>query len=421
MSETVVGHRSARDCAAALRRPGTALAELRIQRYTVGRSSLHGSTFPTRQMLMTRLAQIAPAVLTAVAIAGCGLPTQTTNIAGGPAPVTVRLEPATPTVGQSAALMVTSPHADSIAFESENGLDRYWTTRDTLRVQLDPNFGDSLPTEYYAARFQGELLSRLMKPARITVCRAGNCESMYYEIPVGLPEANHRTVAVTAGYNTVFARRSLVGSHSTVLFREALSSGIWSAQAELSDHRWSGRVAGYAGRGERGASLDLSRMLKRGGDLSYGVAMHLDADRSEWLPEGEAPVVADRTAWRVGLGPSVMMRGVTATSQLGIYNDGVQTLQIVSTRVSLNGNLTEVRLPVSLSAEKTFAFGGGAIVSRRRDDLERLMASVHVVDAFALNFGMSSHRSAWPGAQPVDDFRASETLFTLGGQYTLSW
>jgi hypothetical protein len=34
---------------------------------------------------------------------------------------------------------------------------------------------------------------------------------------------------------------------------------------------------------------------------------------------------------------------------------------------------------------------------------------------------MSSHRSAWPGAQPVDDFRASETLFTLGGQYTLSW
>jgi hypothetical protein len=421
MSETVVGPRSAWDCAAALRRRWTALAELRIQRYTVGRSSLHGSAFPTHQMLMTRLSQIAPAVLAAVAIVGCGIPTQTTNIAAGPAPVTVRLEPATPSVGQSIDVMVTSPHADSIAFESENGLDRYWGTRDTLRIQLDPNFGDSIPTEYYATRFEGQLLSRLMKPARITVCRAGNCESMYYEIPVSLPEANHRTVAVTAGYNTVFARRSLMGSHSTVLFREVLSSGIWSAQAELSDRRWSGRVAGYAGRGERGASLDLSRMLKRGGDLSYGVAMHLDADRSEWLPEGETPIVADRTAWRAGIGPSVMMRGVTATSQLGIYNDGVQTLQIVSTRVSLNGNLTEVRLPVSLTAEKTFAFGGGAIVSRRRDALERLMASVHVVDAFALNFGMSSHRSAWPGAQPVDDFRASETLFTLGGQYTLSW
>lgn len=422
MSETVVGQRSARVCATGLGGAGGTLAELRIRRYTVGRSSLHGCTSRTRQTLMNRLTQIACAALAAVAIAGCGIPTQTTTIADGPAPVTVRLEPATPTVGQDADLMVTSPHADSIAVESENGLDRYWTTRDTLRIQLDPNsFGDSLPTERYATRFDGELLSRLMKPARITVCRAGACQAMYYEIPVSLPEANHRTVAVTAGYNTVFARRSLVGSHSTVLFREALSSGIWSAQAELSDRRWSGRIAGYAGRGERGASLDLSRVLKRAGELSYGVAMHLDADRSEWLPESQSPVVADRTAWRAGIGPSVMLRGVTASSQLGIYNDGVQTLQIVSTRVSLNGNLTEVRLPVSLSAEKTFAFGGGAIVSRRRDNLERLVASVHVVDALALNLGMSSHRSAWPGAQPVDDFRASETLFTLGGQYTLSW
>jgi hypothetical protein len=370
---------------------------------------------------MNWTSRIASAALAAVALAGCGVPTQTTRIVDGPAPVTVRLEPATPTDGQFASLMITSPRADSIVFESDNGLDRYWTTRDTLRVQLDPNFGDSLRTEHFAARWQGELLSRWMKPAQITVCRARDCQTIYYEIPVELPEANHRTVAVTAGYNTVFARRSLMGSHSTVLFKEALSSGIWSAQAELSDRHWSGRVEGYAGRGERGASLDLSRVLKQGNDLSYGVAMHVDADRSEWLPEGESPVVADRTAWRAGIGPSVMLRGVTATSQLGIYSDGLQTLQVVSTRVSLNGNLTEVRLPVSLTAEKTFAFGGGAIVSRRRDALERLMASVHVVDAFALNFGMSSHRSAWPGDQPSDDFRASETLFTLGGQYTLSW
>ena len=64
--------------------------------------------------------------------------------------MTVRLEPATPAAGQSAELTVTSPGADSIVFESENGLDRYWTTRDTLRVQLDPNFGDSVPTERYA-------------------------------------------------------------------------------------------------------------------------------------------------------------------------------------------------------------------------------------------------------------------------------
>ena len=42
----------------------------------------------------------------------------------------------------------------------------------------------------------------------------------------------------------------------------------------------------------------------------------------------------------------------------GIYSDGAQTLQVVSTRISLNGNLTEVRLPVSITAEKSFAFGG---------------------------------------------------------------
>ena len=412
---------SAQVCADLPRGVPGPLAGLRLSRYTVVRSSLHACLFPTSQTLMTRVSRIALAAAAASAIVGCGIPTDTTRIVDGPAPVTVRLEPATPTAGQVAELMVTSPQADSIVFESENGLDRYSTTRDTLRVQIDPAFGDSLPTERFAARWQGTLLSRLLKPARIKVCRQSGCQTIYHEIPVALPEANHRTVAVTAGYNTVFARRSLVGSHSAVLFREALSSGIWSAQAEMSDRRWSGRVEGYAGVRERGASLDLSRMLKRAGDLSYGVAMHVDADRSEWLPEGETPVVADRTAWRVGIGPSVMLRGVTATSQLGIYNDGAQTLQVVSTRVSLNGNLTEVRLPVSLSAEKTFAFGGGAIVSRRRDALERLVASVHLVDAFAINFGLSSHRSAWPGDQPIDDFRASETLFTLGGQYTLSW
>jgi hypothetical protein len=370
---------------------------------------------------MTRVFRIPCAAVAAVAIAGCGIPTTTTRIVDGPAPVTVQLEPAMPAAGQVAWLTITSPRVDSIVFESDNGLDRYSTTRDTLRVVLDPDFGDSLSTERFAPRWQGELLATLMKPARIKVCRQTGCQTIYHEIPVRLPEANHQTVAVTAGYNTVFARRALVGSHSTVLFREALSSGIWSAQAEWSASRWSGKFEGYAGWRERGGSLDLARVLKGDGDLRYGLAMHVDADRTEWLPQGQSPVLADRTTWHAGIGPSIMMRGVNASSQLGIYSDGVGMLQIVSTRVSLNGNLTEVRLPVSLSAEKTFAFGGSAIVSRRRDALERLVASVHLVDAFAVNFGLTSHRSAWPADQPVDDFRASETLFTLGGQYTLSW
>jgi hypothetical protein len=370
---------------------------------------------------MDSCSRIALAAVAAVALIGCGISTQTTTLADGLQPVTVRLEPAVPAAGQTAELTIESPAADSIAFESENGLDRYWSAGPVLHAELTSDFGDSLPVSRYADRWQGRLLSRYLKPARITVCRGGRCSEHYHEIPIGLSEANHRTVALTAGYNTVFARRSLVGSHSTVLFREALSSGIWSAQGEWADHGWSARLEGFAGQGERGASLDVSRVLKRNGELSYGVAFHLDADRSEWLPESESPVLANRTAWRAGIGPSLMLRGVTASSQLGIYSDGAQTLQVVSTRIRINGNFTEVRLPVSLTAEKTFAFGGGAIMSRRRDALERLVASVHLVDALALNLGVSTHRSAWPNDEPGSDFRANETLFTLGGQYSVTW
>jgi hypothetical protein len=367
---------------------------------------------------MVRASQIAITAAAALSFAACGMPAQSTRVVGGPEPVTVRMEPSAPNAGQSAELTIESPASDSIILESENGLDRYWSNHGPLKVRVSSDFGDSVPTSRFAARWQGQLLSQYLKPARIRVCRQGSCREIYHEIPFNLPEANHRTVAVTAGYSTVFARRSIMGSHRTVLFREALNSGIWSAQAEWTDQRWSGRIQGFAGQGERGASFDLSRVVKRAGELSYGVALHLDADRSDWPPEG---VLADRSTWQAGIGPSLMLRGVTATSQIGVYGDGEHVLQVVSTRVSLNGNLTEVRLPVSLTAEKAFAFGGGAIVSRRRDALERLVASVHVVDAFALNFGLSTHRSAWPNQEPSSDLRASETLFTLGGQYTLTW
>jgi hypothetical protein len=411
---------SAQCCADQAMSPAAPLAVLRSRRYTVGWKQL--DRFPSHDIAcMTTLRRIAATTVSAAMLAGCAVPSQTSRLSDGVEPVVVRLEPAVPSAGQTAQLTIESPHADSIVFESENGLDRYWSSHDQLRVRLSPDFGDSTATPRFATRWNGQLLSRLMKPARIQVCRQGRCREIYHEIPVELPEQNRRNVALTLAYNTVFARRSVVGSRSTVLFREALSSGIWSAQGEWVDRHWSGRVEGYAGRGERGASFDLSRTLKRAGELSYGVALHLDADRSDWLPEGQSPVLANRTTWRAGLGPSLMLRGVTATSQLGIYSDGAQTLQVFSTRVSLNGNLTEVRLPVSISAEKSFAFGGGAIVSRRRDALERLTASLHLVDDFALNLGVSTHQSAWPNDVPRDDLRANETLITLGGQYTLTW
>jgi hypothetical protein len=116
-----------------------------------------------------------------------------------------------------------------------------------------------------------------------------------------------------------------------------------------------------------------------------------------------------------------MVRGLTASSQLGIYTDGRETLQEVSTFISLNGGLTEVRNPVTVTLEKTFAFGGEPLIPRRRDQLERLTIGIDLVRNFALRVGMSTHRSTWPTQDLTADLRASEIFYTLGGQYTLSW
>ena len=175
------------------------------------------------------------------------------------------------------------------------------------------------------------------------------------------------------------------------------------------------------GADERGGSLDVSREIKRIGDgLSYGIAMHVGATYAEWLPTDRSAVLTRGTAYRASVGPSIMVRGLTASSQLGIYTDGRETLQEVSTFISLNGGLTEVRNPVTITLEKTFAFGGEPLIPRRSDQLERLTIGIDLVRNFALRLGMSTHQSAWPTAG-TSDLRASEIFYTLGGQYTLSW
>jgi hypothetical protein len=131
--------------------------------------------------------------------------------------------------------------------------------------------------------------------------------------------------------------------------------------------------------------------------------------------------LSDRSVYQASIGPSIMLRGITASSQFGIYASGREMLQIIGTRISANGRLTSVRIPVSLTAEKTLAFGGGPIVSRRRDALDRLAASVHLVDGFGVSLGVTSHRLAWPSDQPFGDLRASEVLITMGGRYALTW
>ena len=358
----------------------------------------------------------------ALGLAACGMPSSPAAPAPAPeaAPVAIEMLPGELHEGQPAMVVVRSPGADSILLESINGLDRYWVHGPELRALLTTDFGDAVPVERYAVVHAGRRLDLLRKPARIAACRRGRCIEVMHEIPVRLPERNGRSVALSAGYSSVFARRSILGARRTVLFREVLTSGVLTARGEWAAGPWNARAQGFAGRDEHGGSLDLARMLKRGDGLSYGIAVHADMTRSDWLEQAPGRG-SGRTAWRGGIGPAVMLKGVTASSLLGIYSDGLETLQISSTRISVNGNLTSVRHPVTITAEKTFAFGGGAIVSRRRDALERLTAGIRVVDDVAVSVGVSSHRIAWPQADPSDDLRASETVITLGGEYSLSW
>ena len=372
--------------------------------------------------LVSRLARaLVPAFAGGSAAIGCAVPTHSTRLDDGPEPVELRMDAEVLHSGQEAVVVVRSPSADSIALVSDNGVDRYWSGGPRLLARLSGDFGDPVPVRRYAERRGRVLLDRLKKPATISVCRRGHCREFHHEFVVRLQERNQRTVALSGGWNTIFARRTVTGRNQGPLFQEALSSGVFFVEGELAAPAWSGRVQGFYGEGGHGASLDLSRVVRQGGEVSYGIAMHLEARRNEWLPDGSRPALADRTAYGVSVGPSIMMRGVTASSQFGLLTNGRETLQVVGTRISANGRLTSVRIPVSVTAEKSFAFGGGPIVSRRRDALERLSASVHLVESFALNFGVSSHRIAWPGDRPSMDLRASEMLLTIGGRYTLTW
>ncbi len=357
----------------------------------------------------------------ALSLQGCGVPTSTVDLTPGPDPIEFTVTPNPMQSGGWADVRVVSASADSIAIESDNGLDRYWNTGPKLSVRIDSDFGDSVPQIQYAVREHGRLLDVLKKPVKIVVCRQNSCREYHRDLAVQLPERNERSVAITGGWSTEFTKRAVTSSSKAVLLKEALNHTVWNVQAELATGRLSARLGGFYGADERGGSLDVSREIKRIGDgLSYGIAMHVAATHAEWLPTNRSAVLTKGTAYRASIGPSIMVRGLTASSQLGIYTDGKETLQEVSTFISLNGGLTEVRNPVTVTLEKTFAFGGEPMIPRRRDQLERLTVGIDLVRNFALRMGMSTHRSAWP-TEGTSDLRASEIFYTLGGQYTLSW
>jgi hypothetical protein len=370
------------------------------------------------------MASLAGLTLASVALAlqGCGISTSTANLAPGPEPVEFSLTPAVIHAGSSVQLRVASPAADSILVESEGGIDRYSQTGGVLEARLESNFGDTLSETRYAVRQNGRLFDVLKKPMKVIVCRKNTCSEYYHELAIQLPERNERSVAVTGGWSTAFTRRAVTSRDKSVLLKEALNNTVWNLQAELATGRLSARVQGFYGADEKGGGLDISHEIKRMGEgMSYGLALHVGATHADWLPSDRSSVITHGTAYRASIGPSIMIKGLTASSQIGIYTDGQETLQEVSTFVSLNGGLTEVRNPVTVTMEKTFAFGGEPMIPRRRDQLERLTLGVDLVRNFALRLGMTTHRSAWPTADGASDLKANEVYYTIGGQYTLSW
>lgn len=365
---------------------------------------------------------VAALVCVALSLQGCGVSTSTVNLASGPEPVEITMTPAMALADGSVQLKVVSPSSDSISVESVGGFDRYWETGSTLTARLGSDFGDSLPLTRYAVREHGRLFDVLKKPMKVVVCRKGSCRDYYHDLAIRLPERNERSVAVTGGWSTAFTKRAVTARDKSVLLKEVLNHTVWNVQAEVATGKISGRLQGFYGADERGGSLDLSHEIKRLGEgMSYGLALRVSATHAEWLPTERNAALTQGTAYRASFGPSIMIKGLTASSQIGIYTDGKETLQEVSTFVSLNGGLTEVRAPVTVTLEKTFAFGGEPLIPRRRDQLERLTLGFDLVRNFALRLGVTTHRSAWPTLDRKSDLRASEVYYTIGGQYTLSW
>lgn len=374
--------------------------------------------YPLKRLFLA----VGLAEFVALTLQGCGASTSGVDLTPAPDQVDVTITPSVVQAGGYAVVKVVSPMADSISIESPNGTDRYWDSGPVLRARIGSEFGDTMPGVQFAVRERGRLFDVLKKPMKVVVCRRNNCREFYRELPVRLPERNERSVAITGGWSTAFTKRAVTSRDKSVLLREALNHAVWNLQAELATGRVNARLQGFLGSDERGGSLDVSREIKRIGEgMSYGVAMHVGATHTEWLPTDRSSVLSKATAYRASIGPSIMIKGLTASSQIGIYTDGQETLQEVSTFLSLNGGLTEVRSPVTVTVEKTFAFGGEPIIPRRQDQLERLTVGVDLVHNFALRLGMTTHRSAWPTQNEATDLRASEVYYTLGGQYTISW
>lgn len=358
-----------------------------------------------------------------VGLQGCSSPAVTTvELADAPVPVRLRTNPAIATRAAPVQLRITTPNADSIEIRSADGFERYSGKGASLQVSLPSTFGDSTPLARYAVRRNGHLFDVFKKPMYVTVCRNRNCREYYHELAVRLPEQNRRRVAVTAGWRTALSDRAVENSGRDLVSHDPPNHSVWNLQAEFATGTVTARLQGSFSSQARAAALDLARVIRSGGDgVGYGLAVHLGGNRGEWVPVAGSNLPSGSTTYHASVGPAVMLKGVTFTTQFGLFVDGGEMLQEMSTILSFNGGFTDVRYPLSLTMERRQALGDEPVIARRRDELQRLTLGIDVVPGVALELRMSSHQSAWPSALGGHQVSLDELSYTVGAQYTLGW
>ena len=212
-------------------------------------------------------------------LAGCAVPTGSTHLAGGPEPVEMRMTPTVLYVGQRTQVVVRSPGADSIAFQSENGLDRYWRADSVLTAWLTPDFGEPEPVARYAPTYE--------RPGAGLPQEAGADLGLPAGPLPGVPPRDRRQAAGAERAGRGGHRRLELGLRPALDPRRQ-PDGAFAGRAQqrrVVAATGSGRPAAGTGgcrdssaRTTRGAWLDLSRVLKGGDDMSYGLAMHAGRD-----------------------------------------------------------------------------------------------------------------------------------------------
>src|SRR3954447_4708653 len=358
-----------------------------------------------------------------VGLQGCSSPAVTTvELADAPVPVRLRTNPAIATRAAPVQLRITTPNADSIEIRSADGFERYSGKGASLQVSLPSTFGDSTPLARYAVRRNGHLFDVLKKPMYVTVCRNRNCREYYHELAVRLPEHNQRRVAVTAGWRTALSDRAVENSGRDLVSHDPPNHSGWNLQAEFATGTVTARLQGSFSSQARAAALDLARVIRSGGDgVGYGLAVHLGGNRGQWVPVAGSNLPSGTTTYHASVGPAIMLKGITFTTQFGLFVDGGETLQEMSTILSFNGGFTDVRYPLSLTMERRRALGEEPVIAQRRDEIERLTLGIDVVPGVALELRMASHRSAWPSALGSHQVSLDELSYTVGAQYTLGW